>query len=264
MRTLVVSIQSACSPSFGVGLFCNQAQLTRYHCPFDTKNFHSLNIWVQLNIVGLTQIISTHLITIEHFKCSWTFWVQLNIVHSTLNIKLQLNIIIVTCYLRHICFRLKEFWPICQSITSRSDSQSNEIWNYLSPATAFWMWVWYPFKWGSNAVQNGNEILTRLKMVGLLSTPGANYLDLLLRQTQPWLSIGLVCNQQQLKSFKSSEAPIQDMILARPKKLSFQARFLCLPLITRCWLFHFLFFPSLNNFIIVDQICTCQALLLTY
>ena len=149
----------------------------------------------------------------------------------------------------------KEFWPICQAIVSQSDSQSNEIWNYLSPATAFWMWVWYPFKWGSNAVQNGNEILTRLKMVGLLSTPGANYLDLLLRQIQPWLSIGLVCNQQQLKSFKSSEAPIQEMILARPKKLSFQARFLCLPLITRCWLFHFLFFPSLNNFIIVDQIC---------
>ena len=42
--TAIVSIQSACSPSFGVGLFCNQAQLTRYHCPFDTKNFHSLNI----------------------------------------------------------------------------------------------------------------------------------------------------------------------------------------------------------------------------
>ena len=27
--TTIVSIQSACSPSFGVGLFCNQAQLTR-------------------------------------------------------------------------------------------------------------------------------------------------------------------------------------------------------------------------------------------
>ena len=37
-------------------------------------------------------------------------------------------------------------------------------------------------------------------MVGLLSTPSANYPDLLLRQSQP-LEIGLVCNQTQLKSF---------------------------------------------------------------
>ena len=45
---------------------------------------------------------------------------------------------------------------------------------YLELFMTLWMWVWYPLKWGSNAVQNGNEIPTRLKMVGLLSTPGAN------------------------------------------------------------------------------------------
>ena len=45
---------------------------------------------------------------------------------------------------------------------------------YLELFMTLWMWVWYPLKWGSNAVQNGNEIPTRLKIVGLLSTPGAN------------------------------------------------------------------------------------------
>ena len=34
----VVSIES-----FRAGLFCNQAQLTRYHCWLDTKNFYSFN-----------------------------------------------------------------------------------------------------------------------------------------------------------------------------------------------------------------------------
>ena len=49
-------------------------------------------------IVGLTPRISTHLITIEHFKYRWTFWVKLNMLnilstikHWTSNIKLQLN-----------------------------------------------------------------------------------------------------------------------------------------------------------------------------
>ena len=32
-----------------------------------------------------------------------------------------------------------------------------EIWNYLLPALALWMWVWYPLKWGFKAIQNGNE-----------------------------------------------------------------------------------------------------------
>ena len=73
---------------------------------------------------------------------------------------------------------------------------------YLELFMALWMWVWYPFKWGSNAVQNGNEIPTRLKMVGLLSTPGANN-NRTLRHTRPWLAIGLVCNQFQIvRSFK--------------------------------------------------------------
>ena len=51
---------------------------------------------------------------------------------------------------------------------------------------------------------NGNEFPTQFKMVGLLSTPSANYPDLLLRQIQilPWLEIGVVRNQTQLKKFR--------------------------------------------------------------
>ena len=67
-RSKLFSIQSARSPSFGVGLFCNQAQLTRYHCPFDTKNFYSLNILCSKYTVYIEWILYTHF---KHFNYNW-------------------------------------------------------------------------------------------------------------------------------------------------------------------------------------------------
>ena len=67
-----------------------------------------------------------------------------------------------------------------------------EIWNYLLPALALWMWVWYPLKWGFKAIQNGNEFQNSFAYCG----PDFKCLLLLLPCSLTpckWFLIAIVC-----------------------------------------------------------------------
>ena len=67
-----------------------------------------------------------------------------------------------------------------------------EIWNYLLPALALWMWVWYPLKWGFKAIQNGNEFQNGFAYCD----PDFKYLLVLLPCSLTpckWFLIAIVC-----------------------------------------------------------------------